>query len=63
MLFCATGTRKLLHKRWREGGRKGGRDKGGGGWVEEEEEEEEERVPLGISQPAAPSGTRHERHS
>ena len=59
MLFCPTGTRELLHERWREEGRKEGRKIQGRG--ERVEEEEEERVPLGISQPAAPSGTRHER--
>lgn len=48
VLFCPTGTTELLHKRWREGERK---------------EEEKDRVPSGISLPAAPSGTRHERHT
>ena len=34
VLFCLTGTRELLHKGWREGGRKEGRSfqGGGGGW-------------------------------
>lgn len=61
VLFCPTGTRELLHERWREEGRKEGRFRRGG-WGLEEEEKEEEKAPSGISWPAAPSGTRHERH-
>lgn len=32
MLFCQTGTRELLHERWREEGRKEGREIPGGEW-------------------------------
>lgn len=46
-----------------EVGRKEGRKRESGRRGEEEEEEEkEEKAASGISWPAAPSGTRHERH-
>lgn len=60
VLFCPGGTRELLHERWRKEGRKEGRSREGGGMGRVEEEEK--KAPSGISWPAAPSGTRHERH-
>ncbi len=62
VVFCPTGTRDLLHERWREEGRKEARFGEGEGEWKRRRRRRRRRPHRGLAGPAAPSGTRHERH-